>query len=530
MTATATQRANSFRDSLQRQGKLKWIIAFTASFGALLEVLDSSIVNVALTDMQSSFGATLSQIGWIVTGYAIANVIMIPLTAWLGDRFGKKRYFVFSLAGFTLASMACGVAPNLGLLITARIIQGLLGGGLLAKGQSILFETFPPAEQGLAQALFGVSMISGPAIGPTLGGYLTDTLGWRWIFFINLPVGILAVLMALVFLHPDDHTQPVTVPKVDWWGIGFLALALGSFQVFLEEGESNSWFQSPFIAWMAIAAAVGFVLFVWQELRIRHPAVDLRVLRYRSLAAGSIFSMVVGLGLYGTLFVIPIYAQRVLQYTAMQTGLLLLPGAIASAITMLTMGRFTSKIDARLMISIGSVMTALVMFNLATLNPSTSADTLFLPLVVRGASIVLMFLPLTLATISPLPKRDIPAGTGFYNLTRQLGGSIGIAALSTILDRRETFHRAILSDGVSLYNSQTQQRLQALTAAMQSKGADPTTAKQQALALLDQTVNLQATLLAYEDMFRIVGWVFLVTLPLVFLLGKGKSKPAPGSH
>ena len=193
----------------------------------LLEVLDSSIVNVALTSMQSSFGATISQIGWVVTGYAIANVIMIPLTAWLGDRFGKKRYFVFSLAGFTLASIACGIAPNLELLIAARIIQGLLGGGLLAKGQSILFETFPPAEQGLAQALFGVSMISGPAIGPTLGGYLTDTLGWRWIFFINLPVGIVAVLMAIVFLHPDDTTQPVTVPKVDWWGIGFLALALG---------------------------------------------------------------------------------------------------------------------------------------------------------------------------------------------------------------------------------------------------------------------------------------------------------------
>jgi len=530
MTATATQRAGSLRERLQQRGILKWIIAFTASFGALLEVLDSSIVNVALTEMQSSFGSTISQIGWIVTGYAIANVIMIPLTAWLGDRFGKKRYFVFSLAGFTLASIACGLSPNLGTLIFARIIQGLLGGGLLAKGQSILFETFSPAEQGLAQALFGVSMISGPAIGPTLGGYLTDTLGWRWIFFINLPVGIAAVIMALLFLHPDDHISPVNVPKVDWWGIGLLTLALGSFQVFLEEGESEAWFDSPFIVLMAIAAAAGLVLFIWQELRIRHPAVDLRVLRYRSLAAGSVFSMVVGVGLYGTLFVIPIYAQSVLHYTAMQTGLLLLPGALASAITMLTMGRFTSKIDARLMIVIGSVMTALVMFNLATINPGTSAETMFYPLVVRGVGIVLMFLPLTLATISPLPKEDIPAGTGFYNLTRQLGGSIGIAALSTILDRRETFHRAVLSDGISLYNAQTQLRMQELTAAMQSKGADPVTAKQQALALLDQAMRGQATLLAYEDMFHIVGWVFIATLPLVLLLGKGKTKPAPGSH
>lgn len=519
--------------TLQSRGYLKWIIAFTASLGALLEVLDTSIVNVALTSMQSSFGATISQIGWIVTGYAIANVIMIPLTAWLGDRFGKKRYFVFSLIGFTLASMLCGASTSLGMLIAARILQGFLGGGLLAKGQSILFETFPPSEQAIAQALFGVSMISGPAIGPTLGGYLTDTLGWRWIFFINLPVGILAVFMATTFLPADEPQTARSLanrPRVDWWGIGLLAIMLGSFQTFLEEGESDGWFDSRFIVGLAITSFIGLVLFSWQELSTRHPAVDLRVLRYRSLAAGSVFSMVVGVGLYGTLFVIPIYAQSVLGFTAMQTGLLLLPGALASAITMLTLGRFTSKVDARLMIAIGSILTALVMFNLSTLNPGTGADTLFWPLVFRGAAIVLMFLPLTLATISPLSKADIPAGTGFYNLTRQLGGSIGIAALSTILDRRITFHRAMLSDSVSLYSPQTQARLQALTGAMQSGGSDSTTAHQQALQLLNQTVSSQAALLAYEDLFKVVGWIFIVVLPLVFLLGKGKAAPVPGGH
>ena len=510
-------------------GYIKWIIAFTASLGALLEVLDTSIVNVALTPMQSSFGATISGIGWVVTGYAIANVIIIPLTAWLGDRFGKKRYFVFSLIGFTIASVLCGLAGSLSALIAARILQGLLGGGLLAKGQSILFETFPPAEQGLAQAVFGVSMISGPAIGPTLGGYLTDTLGWRWIFFINVPVGILAVVMAILFLPPDAK-QPVNLPRVDWWGIGLLAVSLGSLQIFLEEGEQKNWFDSGFIVGFAITAIVGISLFIWQELSTRHPAVDLRVLKYRSLAAGSLFSMVVGVGLYGTLFVIPIYAQGVLQYTAQQTGLLLLPGALASAITMLSLGRVTSKVDARLLIATGSLMTGLVMFHLANLNPGTSSETLFWPLVFRGGAIVLMFLPLTLATLSPLPRKDIPAGTGFYNLTRQLGGSIGIAALSTLLDRRETFHRAILSDGVSLYDPQTQARLQMLTGAMQSRGSDATTGHQQAMTLLEQTVNLQATLLSFEDIFRIVGWVFVVILPLVFLLGKGKTRPVPGGH
>lgn len=516
-------------NNAQSGSYLKWIIAFTASLGALLEVLDTSIVNVALTPMQSSFGATISGIGWVVTGYAIANVIIIPLTAWLGDRFGKKRYFVFSLIGFTIASVLCGLAGSLSALVAARILQGLLGGGLLAKGQSILFETFPPAEQGLAQAVFGVSMISGPAIGPTLGGYLTDTLGWRWIFFINVPVGILAVTMAILFL-PSDAEQPANLPRVDWWGIGLLAVALGSLQIFLEEGEQKNWFDSGFIVGFAIAAIIGISLFIWQELSTRHPAVDLRVLRYRSLAAGSLFSMVVGVGLYGTLFVIPIYAQGVLHYTAQQTGLLLLPGALASAITMLSLGRVTSKVDARLLIAAGSLMTGLVMFHLAHLNPSTSSETLFWPLVFRGGAIVLMFLPLTLATLSPLPKKDIPAGTGFYNLTRQLGGSIGIAALSTLLDRRETFHRAILSEGVSLYDPQTQSRLQMLTGAMQSRGSDAMTGHQQALTLLEQTVNLQATLLSFEDIFRIVGWVFVGILPLVFLLGKGKTQPAPGGH
>ena len=525
-TQTTTLSAAS---AAQSKGYLKWIIAFTASLGALLEVLDTSIVNVALTPMQSSFGATISGIGWVVTGYAIANVIIIPLTAWLGDRFGKKRYFVFSLVGFTIASVLCGLADSLPALVAARVLQGMLGGGLLAKGQSILFETFPPSQQAQAQAVFGVSMISGPAIGPTLGGYLTDALNWRWIFFVNVPVGILAVAMAILFLPPDKE-QPENLPRVDWWGIGLLAAALGSLQIFLEEGEQKNWFDSGFIVGFAIAAAIGITLFIWQELSTQKPAVDLRVLRYRSLAAGSLFSMVVGVGLYGTIFVIPIYAQGVLHYTAQQTGLLLLPGALTSAITIVMLGKVTSKIDARLAIAIGSLITAMVMFNLASLNPNTGSESLFWPLVFRGGGIVLMFLPLTLATLSPLPKKDIPAGTGFYNLTRQLGGSIGIAALSTILDRRETFHRAVLSNSVSLYNQQTQSRLEALTGALQSRGSDATTAHQQALSMLEQTVDLQAALLSFADMFRVVGWIFIVVLPLVFLLGKGGGRPAPGGH
>src|SRR5919199_6014772 len=270
-------------------GSRKWAIAFTASLGAILEVIDTSIVNVALTDMQANLGATVSEIGWVVSGYAIANVILIPLSAWLGEHFGKKNYFIFSLVGFTIASVMCGLSFNLPMLIISRILQGLCGGGLLAKGQAILFETFPPHEQGVAQSVFGVGVIAGPAIGPTLGGYLTDGLGWRWIFFVNIPFGILAVVMAWLFLQKDKVRDKKQSKAVDWWGIALLAISVGSIQTFLEEGEKEDWFNSGFITTLAVVGIVGLGLFIWRELTTKNPAVDLRVLRHRSLAAGRVY-------------------------------------------------------------------------------------------------------------------------------------------------------------------------------------------------------------------------------------------------
>jgi DHA2 family multidrug resistance protein len=509
------------------QGWLKWAIVITASFAAILEVVDVSIVNVALPYMQGNLGATLSEIGWVSTSYSIANVIVIPLSAWLGLRFGKKRYFIFSLVAFVLASVLCGLASNLTLLIIGRVIQGLGGGGLLAKAQALMFETVPREEQAKASTIFSLGVIGGPAIGPALGGYLTDNFGWRWIFFINIPLGIMAVLMATTFL-PEDDPHARTKGTVDWQGILYLALGLGAFQTVLEQGQQDDWFSSAFIQRMAFLSVVGIALFIWQELRVAHPAVDLRVLRYRSLAAGSVISLAVGMGLYGTVFVVPVFAQTVLQFTATKTGLMLVPGALASAVAMFALAPLMKVSSPRVLIATGCLITIAVMFAFADLNPDTGSDQFYWPLIWRGFGTVIMFLPLSIATLGALPKKDVASGSGFFSLTRQLGGSIGIAGITTLVAKMQFVHRAQLIYDVSDLNPAYPERLSANTAYFNANSGDPVAVHNQALALIDRAVDTQASLLSYRDVFYFVALVFFLTLPLILLLGK-TAKPAPPS-
>jgi DHA2 family multidrug resistance protein len=508
------------------QGWLKWAIVITASFAAILEVVDVSIVNVALPYMQGNLGATLSEIGWVTTSYSIANVIVIPLSAWLGMRFGKKRYFIFSLVAFVLASVLCGMATNLTMLILGRIIQGLGGGGLLAKAQALMFETVPREEQAKASTIFSLGVIGGPAIGPALGGYLTDNFNWRWIFFINIPLGIIAVIMAMTFL-PNDDPHARKKGDVDWQGILLLALGLGSFQTVLEQGQQDDWFSSVFIQRMALLSVLGIALFVWQELTTAHPAVDLRVLRYRSLTAGSMISLVVGMGLYGTVFVVPVFAQSVLQFTATKTGLMLVPGALASAVAMFALSPMMKAVSPRLLIAIGCLMTIAVMFSFADLNTDTGEAQFFWPLIWRGFGTVTMFLPLSILTLGTLPKKDVASGSGFFSLTRQLGGSIGIAAITTLVAKLQFVHRAQLVGDVSPLNSAYSERLSANTAFFQTYSGDPIAVQKQAMALLDRSVNLQADLLSYRDVFYFVALIFALTLPLILLLEKRGKQPAP---
>jgi DHA2 family multidrug resistance protein len=504
---------------------VRWLITIAVSIGALLEVIDTSIVNVALPYIKGNLGATLSEVGWVVTAYSMANAVMIPLTAWLGDKFGRKRYFVFSLIGFTIASILCGLAPNLPAIVLARILQGLFGGGLLAKAQSILFETFPREKQGLAQALFGVCVMVGPILGPTLGGYLTDALDWRWIFYVNIPIGIFAVMLCWMLL-PEDGELEHSNAKIDYLGITLLTIGLASIQYVLEKGQDDDWFASRTIVACSIAGVLGLIFFIAQELTVEHPAVDLKVLRRPSVAGGVLYSLVLGAGLYGVSFVIPNFAQSMLNYTATQTGLLQVPGSVATAFMMPLIGQFARKIDARFSVALGAMGTAAAMLWLGQITLNTGWDQFYWPLILRGASIPLMYMPLTLASIGDCKPNEIASATGFMNLSRQLGGSVGIAALTTILARRTDYHRVVLDEKLTMYNPDVVERFNQFANMMHSYGVSPHDAQAGANAMLNQILNAQSTLLSYEDLFWLIAMIFVCSLPVVFLLAKGNDSKA----
>ncbi|MBU6453448.1 MAG: DHA2 family efflux MFS transporter permease subunit [Cyanobacteria bacterium REEB67] len=526
--SAASSAAGAEKDSgVVESSLIRWIIAVTVSSAALLEVIDTSIVNVALNQIQGNLGATLAEAGWVVTGYSVANAIMIPLTAWLGDRFGKKAYFVFSLIGFTISSMMCGFAPNLTTLVVSRIIQGLCGGGLLAKAQAILFETFPKEEQAAAQGLFGICVMVGPVVGPTLGGYLTDYFNWRWIFFVNLPFGILATILASMYLPKTPVKKTATI---DWWGIILLVACIGSLQTVLEEGQQDDWFSSQYITALVVVALLGGILFIWRELVCRDPAVNLKILRYKSLAAGSCYSLCLGMCLYGATFAVPIFAQNILHYTPTQTGLLMLPGAIASALCMPLFAKLAGKVDARILIASGALLSVFSMWQLSTMNPNTSADSMFWPLVWRGIASIFMFMPLSTATLGSLPKEYIGAGSGFFSLTRQMGGSIGIAALTTLLSQRETYHRSVLVEQINNYNPIFNDMTHKFGAILMQHGADRAGGYMGAMGMVNGIVETQSAVLAFADMFWIVGFTFVISMPLLLFLSSGKNARASAGH
>ena len=506
--------------------KHKYLIAIAVTLAAVLELIDTSIVNVAIPHMMGNLGATIDEISWVSTGYIIANVIVIPMSGWLSAYFGRRRYLVGSIMLFVLASFACGAATSLGGLILWRVIQGLGGGALLSTAQSTLFESFPPEEQGIGQAMFGVGVMVGPTIGPTLGGWITDNYNWPWIFYINVPLGILAALMVMAYVKDAEHQERAN--KIDILGIVLLATTVGALQWMLERGERYDWFESRFVTSLAVIAAASAIGLVWRELTTDEPVIDFSVLKSRQLSTGVLFAAALGLSLYGGVFVLPIFLQSLHGFTAWQTGKVILPGALASAFTMAIVGRNARRLDARYTIVIGSFMFMASMWLMSRITLESGTDELFWPLVLRGVGLGLIFVPLTNASMAELSVRQLAQGTGLYNLTRQLGGSLGIALMATLLSRFTASRHAVLTEHVGAIDIASQSRLDMIARGLMSHGMNPLVAKQQALYLLDRQIGAQASVLAFSKIYLLNGIILLCSLPLLLLWKTGKGRGSMG--
>jgi DHA2 family multidrug resistance protein len=506
----------------------RYLIAFAVTLASVLELVDTSIVNVAIPHMMGSLGATLEEVAWVSTGYIVANVIILPLTSWLSNRFGRRNYYTGSIALFTLASFFCGNAHTLGSLVGARILQGIGGGALISTAQAILFDVFPREERGIGQAIFGMGVMVGPTLGPTLGGWITDNFAWPWIFYINIPLGIMAGILTWQLVPEPDHGVE-QADHVDWLGLGLLIVGIGCLQVLLERGESKDWFASREIIAETAAAAVALVWFVWHELTTAHPVVDLRILKNRQLAAGVTYGLALGFALYASVFALPVFLQTVLGFSAWDTGKVILPGALASAVTMAFVGRNAAKLDARVMIVIGTLLFFASMWMHSRFTIFTGLGDTFWPMILRGVGLGCIFVPLTNASVADLRPYQLAQGTGLFNLSRQLGGSFGIAIAATLLHRFGEQSMEALRAHQSLYDPATQSYLGALTRKFLMVGGDPMHATMQAHAVLNYSVFRQAQTLAATKLFLTMGIVFVCSLPLLLRFRTGRLIPGAGS-
>src|ERR1700754_1863329 len=436
---------------MAEHGFRKWIITITVIVASLLELIDTTIVNVALPQIMGNLGATLDDAGWIVTGYAVANVIVLPMSGWLGDRFGRKNYFITSILVFTLASFLCGNATSLTELIMFRILQGLAGGGLLSTAQAILMETWPREEIGMATALFGLGAVVGPTVGPTIGGLITDNLSWQWIFYVNIPVGCIAAFCVSTFVN--ESPKYGQGKRVDWWGIFFLALGVVALQVVLEKGEDKDWFQTWWITALTFTTIIAAVCFVWREVSIDFPVVNFKILRHRSFAIGIFTSYALGVALYGSTFIFPVFCQNILGFTAKQTGLILLPGGCATILCMPFVGNMLKKgIPAQFLSAGGFILFFIFCWMLSSSTLESGTGDFFWPLIIRGIGMAILFVPLTTLAIADLKGPEIGQGTGLNNMMRQLGGSFGIAIMTTIIHVRMGQNRNIMLEHIHNYN------------------------------------------------------------------------------
>jgi DHA2 family multidrug resistance protein len=501
---------------MAEHGFRKWIITITVIMASLLELIDTTIVNVALPDIMGNLGATLEDAGWIVTGYAVANVVILPMSGWLGDRFGRKNYFLTSIIVFTFASVLCGNAHSLSQLIGYRLLQGLAGGGLLSTAQAILMETWPREELGMATALFGLGAVVGPTVGPTIGGYLVKHFTWPYIFYVNIPVGALAAFLVVSFVR--ESPRYAKGKPIDWWGILLLAVGVSSLQIVLEKGETEDWFATTYIVVLTFTTIIAGIGFLWRELSTDHPVVNFRILKNRSFAVGIVTSFVLGFALYGSVFIFPVFCQNLLGFDAEQTGLILFPGGIATICLMPFVGMALKKgVPGQFMATGGFFLFFVFTWMLSNSTLESGTGDFFWPLVVRGIGMAILFVPLTTLALQDLKGPDIGQGAGLNNMMRQLGGSFGIAILTTLIHIRSAVVRTDLIKNINIYNPAFVAQQKAQIAAFMAKGASLLDAQRMSNLAFEGKITRQTLLVTYDNLYLTIGVFVLFCIPIVYL-------------
>ena len=502
-----------------------WIVAIAVMLATFMEVLDTSIAAVALPYIAGSLSATNDEATWVLTSYLVANAIILPASSWMSLRFGRKRFLITCIIIFTISSFACGSATSLAWILIARAVQGAGGGALQPLSQSILLETFPPQKRGLAMAAFGLGVVVAPVLGPTLGGWLTDTYSWRWAFYINIPVGAFAVLMISRYVEDPPYIKDAHPGKFDGIGLGLLAVWLGCLQIILDKGQEDDWFGATWIRWAAAILLTSFVAFLIREFRHKQPLVNLRVFRHRNFTIGCILIGLFGAGIYALVTLLPLFYQELMGYTALEAGWAVSPRGIGAILAMPIIGYLTAKIDNRYLIAFGFTLFGVASLWFGQLNLSIGQWTFLWAIVISGFGSGCVFVPLSTTTMAFLKNEEIGNASGLYNLLRNIGGSIGISVVNTIVARHEQLHRNELAASLSPGRPAVQGALGGMQQYLSAQGgASPATAVQQSYGLINQALDAQARLWSYVDDFRYLALVCFGCVPIVFALKKAVAK------
>jgi MFS transporter, DHA2 family, multidrug resistance protein len=502
-----------------------WLIAVSVMFATFMEVLDTTVVNVSLPHIAGSLSASIDEATWALTSYLVANAIILPMTGWLASRFGRKRLLMLSVMGFTASSFLCGLAPTLSMLILFRVMQGATGGALQPLSQAVLLEAFPPRDRGKAMGFWGLGIVVAPILGPVLGGWLTDTYSWRWVFYINIPVGIASLVMTQLYIFDPPYLRSEK-RSVDYWGIGMLAVGIGALQIVLDKGQQEDWFSSSLITMLAVISAGCIVALIIHELMTDHPVIDLRVFKARSYAVGVFLMTVLGFVLYGSMVLLPIMLQTLLGYSPLAAGIAMAPRGVGAFFMMPLTGLMTGRFDARKLLAAGLAIGGGTLLWLAGLNLQAGYWDVFWPQLIQGVGMSLLFVPLTTVSMDPIPRERMGNATSLFNLMRNIGGSVGIAVTGTMLARHSQATTSTLGSHVTMYDTASQTMFVQLRGGFMAAGADAVTATERAYGALFGMVQRQAAMVSFVGLFQLLGIMFLALLPLVLIM----RRPKGGGH